>query len=597
MVMNLLVVAVVLGLGYIWMSRGFFSSFLNLVCVIAAGAIALGFWESTAHMLLNSAPKAGILSFVYDAAWGISLGGLFAVSLAVLRVVVDQVIKANAVAGTVGDIVGGALCGVASGIIVAGILAISAGFFRLAPDMGFLGYQSVGFAPGGSPQRKDGLWLPADALTASFYGRLSGGVFSSSTPLKDWYPNLRDVPGTMRMSYGEGQGRIVYAPDSVQILSRYSVEVPAGGKPDALLTDSIDTRVQQVTDFEGKPPAAGSRIEGFVLAFAPSAKEKSGQVIMSNGQARLLLRDPATGETATVFPFATLAKAESDKVAFARFRFDSGGQGVHIPSVGADSEARFALEFLAPPKFEPVALYVRNNRYPIPAGEKPKQVFASAAQRDGAIQGLMGGASAGPLDESLAVTVSTSGVAPDGVSVSNSVGNLVIVSGSQGPSMEVTEVRGGNAIRNGTASFRPSEFSNNRGLERQLRVDRFEVREGTIMVQVDVSQGRQASLLSDAASRVAPDASAPALIDTNGSRYDAVGYIYEDEQAVNFRYTVDKPMRTLSELPEQLSRSKPSQKLRLLFLCSSGVTIDRLALGNMVLAKYRPPFQMPAKQE
>ena len=94
-VFNLIVVALVLGLGYLWMTRGFFSAFLHLLCTIAAGAFAFAFWEMLGGMLLGAAPTSGFARFLHGMSWGLGLLIPFLVALVVLRVITDKVIKAN----------------------------------------------------------------------------------------------------------------------------------------------------------------------------------------------------------------------------------------------------------------------------------------------------------------------------------------------------------------------------------------------------------------------------------------------------------------------------------------------------------------------
>src|ERR1043165_2747152 len=139
MVFSLVAIAVVGVVGYIWCTRGFYSSFLNMVCVIIAGAIAFAFWEQVALKLMEMSPQQGLMSFLGSNAWGLSLALVFAASLAILRAIVDATLRANATCSTVADYVGGGVCGAISGILSSGILVISIGYMRL--DTEFMGYQ------------------------------------------------------------------------------------------------------------------------------------------------------------------------------------------------------------------------------------------------------------------------------------------------------------------------------------------------------------------------------------------------------------------------------------------------------------------------
>ena len=50
--LNLFIVGGVLLIGYWWANQGVFSALLHLLCVIAAGVIALAFWEPLMYKVL-----------------------------------------------------------------------------------------------------------------------------------------------------------------------------------------------------------------------------------------------------------------------------------------------------------------------------------------------------------------------------------------------------------------------------------------------------------------------------------------------------------------------------------------------------------------
>ena len=72
MPLNIISIVIMLGLGYSWLTRGFFSSFLHLVCTIIAGAIAFAAWEPVSYWILESAPTGGFMSFTAGIAWGVA---------------------------------------------------------------------------------------------------------------------------------------------------------------------------------------------------------------------------------------------------------------------------------------------------------------------------------------------------------------------------------------------------------------------------------------------------------------------------------------------------------------------------------------------
>src|SRR5262245_27638306 len=133
--LSLIGIIVTLGVGYIWLTRGFFSSLIHLICTIIAGAIAFAAWEPVSYWLLEASPTGGIMQFLGGIAWGVGIIVPFSVSLILLRLIVDKLLPANVVLQQKLDYIGGGVCGVLSGTITAGVLVIGLSFFRLDADV------------------------------------------------------------------------------------------------------------------------------------------------------------------------------------------------------------------------------------------------------------------------------------------------------------------------------------------------------------------------------------------------------------------------------------------------------------------------------
>ena len=73
MILSLIVIAIIGGLTYFWLTRGFFNAFLHLLCTVMAGALAFALWEKTSYFLLGIMPSTGALAFLQGASWGIGL--------------------------------------------------------------------------------------------------------------------------------------------------------------------------------------------------------------------------------------------------------------------------------------------------------------------------------------------------------------------------------------------------------------------------------------------------------------------------------------------------------------------------------------------
>jgi hypothetical protein len=602
MIMNIFVIAVIGGLAYASFNRGFFSSLLNLMCVVVAGAVAFGLWETTSQFLLANAPDKGFLSFLWDSSWALGLALPFAISLAILRAITDTVIRANIDPGTPANYAGSAICGALAGVITAGIAVLSIGMLRL--DTELFGYRPVDYAERGNLKRVSSLWVPADSIVSGLYGHMSRTSLYSTDSLARWYPRLEEVPGLMRTNFGDGKAENVLRPEDVTLLGRYKVD---SANLNDLLRDSNSKGVQSVADLDGdafnkqeKYGSGAPRLEGFVLNFGPGAKEKSGQVVLHPAQVRLVAEDESETKSIAILPIAVVAQAASASTEFGRFRFENRND--YVASVGGASEIRMGFEFIVPPGYTPIGISVKNSRLNLKTEGAPQPIaFASVDARDAAISSgqIIAINRAENLDRGEASSVSTTSTdsAPasqtTGISVTNGIGR-VIQKGTQG-ALEVED----NYIKEGENTFTPADFKNTVGLDRNLRVDKYQVTKDTSIVQVDVSLSRPASLLGEAAATV-DLISPPVLIDTNGQRYEPIGYVYEDRKFIKIRFTPGQPIRALKELDSAgvgLSRSRSDQKLVLIFRVSNGIELASFALGNKVLVDVDPPIKIEGGQK
>ena len=78
----------------------------------------------------------------------------------------------------------------------------------------------------------------------------------------------------------------------------------------------------------------------------------------------------------------------------------------------------------------------------------------------------------------------------------------------------------------------------------------------------------------------------PPLIDTNNERYQPIACVYRTRRNCGCGHAGD-PIRSMSQLPS-LSRSRPSQKMVLLFRVSIGRDV-RFCAGNKVVYEHNPP--------
>ncbi|MEC9373407.1 MAG: CvpA family protein [Planctomycetota bacterium] len=585
MILNLVVIAIVLGIAYMWAAQGVFSALLHLVCTIAAGAIAFGVWEILVDTLL--------LGVRQDIAWGVGLVAPFAVSLLLLRLAADKLIPANMDFDGATNFVGGAIFGLGSGVITAGILLIAVGFMSMPASL--MGFQRLAYEPSGNIAARDSLWLPADRITAGLYETLSTAGFATSTPLAIHQPDVHEQAQLVRLTFDD-KSRTTLSPNDFDVIGHYEV---AADSPNALTMDSFSVTEdgegipQQVRTIDGEQYPAGSTLHGYVITFKAGAREKSGQVVIGPAQVRLIYR--IGDEADAAHPFAVVSQADGSGAAAARFRFADPAPAIASPS--AASQVTMAFEFLLPPGAEPVDLLVKNARarlggVPAVAGsaEGPLTVAArDEAVRTMSLLGMQG--RAGDIDTSGAVQVAggdVRAVRDRGIEISNAVSRSFNRQSRGG-----LEVSAENEITGGRHKFDRGAMSSD--VPRQLRVERFGVPSGVQLVQVDVSLQSKLSILGKSV-QMAQEVVPPVLIDSNGQQYQAIGYVYQDSEVYEIRYTPEQPIRGLREIPE-LSRNKPDQSLELLFFVNNGVNVTTFALGNAAVAEFDPAVEMPSPRQ
>ena len=602
MFFNIVVIGLVLGLTYAWMVRGFFNSFVHLLCTLVAGALAFAIWEPLAYLLVGVSPERGFLSFIGSSAWGVALVIPFAGIMLILRVITDKVVKSNIKNAGPVDYVGGGACGVVTGVICAGITTIGIQSMRVPSD--FLGYQPLWYTEdtgtgGGSLVLSDSLWLPADKITGWIYSGLSVGSMSARNPLDKWYPNVHAAGIAARISAGNGAGRNTISPDDFRVLSAYTVGSPDNpGQTSELLTPRGSTVPQRYVDVNGEPVAKGYLL-GYVLEFEPGAKEQGGksksgsQVIVSNGQVGLLTEN-AEGQTTTVYPIAVISEGEGGDAPgkLGRWRFDS--RDVFISSVGGQSKVKMGFEFVVPEGETPIALIVRQTRALLGDGAPKPTALSDAADRDLRIRSgsifEAGQAPARERDDSLAARIdgSTSTGRTPAFTISNSIGSTFA---SQTARSRV-DLNDTNQILSGEAKFLPEELAQ-RGIGKELRVDTFAVGTGQTLVQINVSNEQPISFLSEAA-RSAPTDQPIVLIDSRGNEYEAIGFTYTDRELIQVRFTPGSTLSGMSDVPS-ISSARDDQKLTILIIVTEGVQIEKLAIGDTVLATFSPPMIAKSK--
>lgn len=591
MIFNAIVILMVLGLGYAWMVRGFFNAFMHLLCVLVAGAIAFAAWEPLAYFLVKVSPERGILSFVASAAWGIALIVPFAVALLLTRLITDKIVKGNVKNAAAVDYAGGAVCGLVSGVICAGVFTIGVQGLRLSTSLG--GYRPLWYttdrgAGAGSLVLNNGLLLPVDRLTGWLYSGMSKGSMSSGEPLAKWYPSVQAAGFAARIS-PDGAGSNTIRPQDFRLLSTYSIGTADSAKPATdLLTYEGSSNPQKYLDIHGDPVTKGY-LAGYVVEFDAGAKERGkrgGQVMVSNGQVTVLAQN-AKGDTTMIFPVAMISESGDASGQLGRWRFDA--DDTWISSVGGGSKVTMGFEFIVPEGYTPLALNVRQTRLLLNGNTKAFEL-KDTAERDRRVRSKSifnagtgeKGTSKKQRNESKAVVVNSED-RESGFIAGNALGE-VVPSQTARSRMSLGDQ---NEIADGEAKFLQEEIGRGKVPSgKELRVDKFAVGPTQAMVRVDVSGGMPASLLSDAA-RIAPTDQPILLIDSEGREYEAVGFTFADRDIFQIRYTPGTVLAGVGDTPP-ISSARDDQKLVLLFVVTKGARIEQMAIGDIVIANLRP---------
>lgn len=581
---SIIAILFVLVIGYIWSSRGFFSSLLNLVVTIVSGAIAFAAWEPLAGWAVTNVEASSRL--VHDVVWGASLLLPFAILMVVLTLVVNAVVKANLRLLPMVDWAGGAICGLGAGVIVSGLAMLGVSMTRTSSD--FLGNAQIEFDAQGSVVDKKGLIMPTDRWVAWFYGYTSERAFASGTPLAVIRPHVGVEGHLLRLAEPETLPRYSLQPKDVSLAGRYTV-----GQAQNVPLNQLTGDNKAVLNLAGEKIADPAYIEGFVVNFGPGAKEGSGQVVMGAGMATLVLRSPNDDESITLQPMAIVSQARGDTLDIGRWRLDA--RNVFIGSVGGASEATFSFEFLVPKVgdggWRPVALYVRGLRLDLTDKDgqtiAPGKTFAAATDRDVAINTRslfsgLGAAAGGPLTGTG--TLLKEGFS--GLQLGNALpARLVFDSG------QVSDVQFDKDNRITLAEdlrLKPSQMET-QGVDRSLRVDQFSPGDGgTAIVSLDVGKDSPFSILQPSA---AESSGAPSLVDTSGQRFQAIGFVYRDRTGAQIRFTPGKTIGTIFDAPS-ITRNRDDQLLFLVFRVSAGVKLQHFAVGSTAVATIEKPVEV-----
>jgi len=601
MLFTIFALAGVLIFTWVWVIRGFFSAFLHMLCVLAAGAVAFAVYEPLTLLLLSQAPDRGIGTILRDTAHGVSLGLSFAISLALLRVIVDKAVPNNLKFNDNVEYVGAGLCGLATGVVTVGFVLMSLGMMRFGPDkpvQGLIFTQEGGGARGSVVRNRAPFRPYVDEWTAKAYAYMSRGTLATGEPLAKWHPSFHEQGSAMRTNY-LGMSRNASRPEEFKLIQWYALgDIDRGGSISQLMKDRWQPELnQRVIGLDGEEISNGY-VAGVVVEIDAQARELGGgaKVVLGNAQIRLVAEQGDTGFTKAFHPSAVISQADAQDPTLARFRFDT--DELFIASVGGGAKAIMSFEFALPRTYRPIAMYIRGARLELE--KQPETTFATTVLRDDFVNVMeYGGVDIDSMDNSQAVVLPTMNGRQALQStdyhlymVGNLPGRLQIKKGTE-RGLEVS--KGDNdrfySIVGGVEQYTTTQL---RGqfIDPALRVGGFAQSREVRIVQADVGRDSPLALNGPVFQNLSGN-EAPMLVDDQGQLYPPVGYVCVEDANVFVGFTPGQPLKDLSKLPFTVSRSRAEQDTRLIYRVSSGVNVVAMVAGNTVIAKWEPGVEVP----
>ncbi|RMF85178.1 MAG: hypothetical protein D6744_01845, partial [Planctomycetota bacterium] len=193
MALNIIALVLVAGMTFVHSIFGFYSGLINVFCTIVAAVVALGFSDALTGW---AASALGLHTGYIDAC---SLLVLFVLTLTILRVAADNLIRGNVHVPQWLDWGGATVCGFVIAQICTGILVLSVMKLPLtARVLGFERYVRVeDLNDPVHPERvlmeRRALWTRSDDFTVGLVSLVSAGSLKGATSLRDVYPNYVDA--------------------------------------------------------------------------------------------------------------------------------------------------------------------------------------------------------------------------------------------------------------------------------------------------------------------------------------------------------------------------------------------------------------------
>ena len=508
----------------------------NIILILLGGFIAYwwanqGLFSALLHLLcviIAGAialafwePVVGLVmrgSFFDNYAWGVSLVILFGLSLFILRLLLDKLAPANVAVPHWANLLFGGAAGAAAAVLTLGIFVIGIGFVQSKNSL--LGYRGWGRDHRTAEVREiNRLWVPFDQLTSEFYSQLSVTSLKTGRPLRQYAPDLHKQATLVRDSYRSGTGQLSLRPSEASVRNLY--ELSEGARTHILVDVHFDN----------------------------GARDFGQQLTLSASQVRLI--GEARGQAKPEIAYPVAWKRESEV-----FLFDAVTH--YISSVPGREYADIVLDFVVPQGFEPRFLQIRNARYDLgrttlkPAPAAWIAMFTRSAA--GTVEQII---EPQPIGSVLTVN---SDIRPVNVST-----NMLP------PSIKEVD----KYLTQGEATFGQSGTRPSPG----LRIQGIFEPPGTRCVKLDVSRGGPADIFRML--NQVPENATLALVDSQGTEYSPIGYMYRHSEGTTIRLEPTTRLRSIEDLP--ILPTSGNQELVLIFYVTEEVTLTAFRFGDLTV--------------
>lgn len=414
---------------------------------------------------------------------------------------------------------------------MAGILTVGVaiiGLGQIQSTSELLGYH------GWQRSRKDGqvrlidnFWLPAHTIANGFYSTMSIGAFRSGRPMAQYAPALDHQASLLRDTYDGGKGKVAIDDAGVAVKGLF------------------------------QDPADASRWY-VVVDFSLAALDSGEQLTLSSSQVRVIedLGRKPTRIARTAHPVAWRQ--------YSGYHLFDHISHIVTSEPGKDSAPNVVFEFDVASDFRPKFVQIKGSRFLLPEAKAADESLVSRMQPASEAVVVQAG---GPITSVVKITKD---IRPVNVGLNNMPNGI-------------DEVE--RHLTQGDAFFR-------KGMPRaprNLRIEGIFEPEGARVVQVDVSRSGPANIFG-LADRV-PEDGRIRLVDSGGTEYSPVGFIYEDADGVRIKLDPVRRLGSLADLP--VLPTSGTQKLRLIFYVTADETLTGLMLGDLAVGScnIRVPIQ------